>query len=61
MLIIIILAGGLAGIDKGGLTGFFGGMAFAAVFVIPLFIHGCIERANGCDQDQARILRHLKD
>lgn len=57
---IFIVVAGLAGIDKGGLRGFFGGMFIAAICILPMFIAGCISRANDCDRDQARILKHLK-
>ena len=61
ILIAITLAGGVAGIDKGGLVGFFGGMLFAAVFTLPLFIVGCIGRANDCDKSQAKLLNTIKN
>lgn len=61
IVIAITLAGGLAGIDKGGLNGFFGGMFFSAVFTLPLFIAGCIGRANDCDRSQAKLLKTIKD
>ncbi len=59
-LLIFIFCAGLAGIDKGGLRGFLGGLAVGIVaFGIP-FIIGCVDRANGCDRAQARIINHLR-
>lgn len=58
---IFVLAGSLAGIDKGGVDGFFGGMFITVLCIAPFFIGGCISRANGCDRDQAELLRKIKD
>lgn len=57
---IIILASGLAGIEKGGLNGFIGGMIIGGICTLPMFIAGCIGRANDCDRDQERIIHLLK-
>ena len=60
MLIIMIMACGAAGI-KGGFAGFLGGMLLGAVFILPLWIIGCVGRANDCDRSQARLLKQIKD
>ena len=59
--VITLLVCGLAGVEKGGLTGFLGGMAIGAIFVLPLFVIGCIDRANGCDKQQAQLLDKIKN
>jgi hypothetical protein len=61
VVVIILLVCGLAGIEKGGLTGFLGGMAIGAIFVLPLFVVGCIDRANACDKQQALLLEKIKN
>lgn len=61
MLLIITLMGGLAGADKGGLNGFLGGCAIAFIFTLPLYIGGCVARSKGCDEQQARLLKKIKD
>ena len=55
------LAGGLAGIEKGGLTGFIGGFLFCAFFFGLFFMWGCIDRANLCDEDQKYLLKTIKN
>lgn len=59
--LMFIFIAGLAGIDKGGIRGFFGGMFVALIFMLPLFISGCISRANGCDEQQKQLLNKIKN
>lgn len=61
LLFIFTVAGGLAGIEKGGLTGFIGGCIIAFVTTLPLYIIGCIDRSKGADRDQQRLLKTIKD
>lgn len=61
MLVIMILVCGLAGAEKGGWSGFFGGAVIGAMFILPLWIHGCISRANICDREQERLLKKIKN
>ena len=61
MFFIFVLLGGLAGAQKGSLSGFVGGCIIAFVFTAPLYIHGCIERSKGSDRAQARLLKQIKD
>lgn len=61
MVVIMILICGFAGVEKGGFTGFLGGMAIGAIFILPFFIAGCISRANGCDEKQAQLLNKIKN
>jgi hypothetical protein len=60
MVVMLILICGFAGIEKGGFYGFLGGMAIGAIFILPLFIVGCIDRANGCDEKQKQLLNKIK-
>jgi hypothetical protein len=61
MVVIMLLVCGLAGVEKGGLTGFLGGMAIGAIFILPFFIAGCVSRANACDEKQAQLLNKIKN
>ena len=46
IMFVFLLMGGLAGVDRGGWVGFLGGAAFAALFVVPLWCVGCVDRAR---------------
>lgn len=61
MVAVMILVCGLAGAQRGSWAGFFGGMIFGFIAIMPFFIAGCISRANACDQDQARLLKTIKN
>lgn len=61
MVVIMILVCGLAGAQKGGWSGFFGGMVIGFVCMMPFFIIGCISRANGCDEKQKQLLNKIKN
>lgn len=61
MVVVGILMCGLAGAQRGSWAGFFGGMAFGAVMILPFFFIGCISRANACDRAQARLLNTIKN
>ena len=61
VVVVMILVCGLAGAQRGSWAGFFGGLAFGFVAIMPFFIAGCISRANACDQAQARLLKTIKD
>ena len=58
---IIVLVGGLSGIEKGGYIGFIGGAGFSLICILPFFAAGCISRANGCDRAQANLLKTIKN
>lgn len=61
MVLIMMLMCGLAGAQKGGWAGFLGGAVIGAMFILPLWIYGCVSRANECDKTQARLLKTIKD
>lgn len=61
VVVVMILVCGLAGAQRGSWAGFFGGLTFGFVAIMPFFIAGCISRANACDQAQARLLKTIKD
>lgn len=61
LVLVMLLICGLAGVERGGLTGFLGGAAIGAIFILPFWISGCISRANICDEHQARLLKQIKD
>jgi len=46
IMLVLLFMGGIAG-SGGGWTGFFGGAAFMALFVVPMWCVGCIDRARG--------------
>ena len=60
-LAMILFLCGIAGAQKGGMTGFFGGMGIGAIFILPFFITGCISRANACDEAQRQLLNKIKN
>ena len=60
-LVFYAIAGGAAGIEKGGLIGFVGGFLFCGFFFSLFFMWGCIDRANLCDEDQKRLLNKIKN
>ena len=49
MLAIMMLACGLAGIERGGLLGFLLGVGWGAVWIGPFYIYGAYDRARGSD------------
>ncbi len=61
MLFIIILIGGLAGVDKGGINGFIGGSLFALVMTLPLYLHGAYSRSKLYERDQVNLLKTIKE
>ena len=61
MVAVMILVCGLAGAQRGSWAGFFGGMVFGFVAIMPFFVAGCISRANACDREQARLLKTMKN
>lgn len=61
MVVIMLLMCGLAGAQRGSWAGFFGGIVIGAMFILPLWIHGCIARANECDKRQERLLKIIKE
>jgi len=54
-----ILMGGLAG-ARGGIWGFLGGAAFMALFMVPIYIFGCVSRSKLADRDQERLMKLIK-
>lgn len=58
---IVVLMGGLSGIEKGGYIGFIGGAVISLVCILPFFAAGCVSRANGCDRAQAQLLKIIKN
>jgi len=61
VVVVMILVCGLAGAQRGSWAGFFGGLVFGFIAIMPFFIAGCISRANACDEQQARLLKTIKD
>lgn len=61
MVVIMLIVCGLAGAQRGSWAGFFGGTVIGSMFILPLWIHGCISRANACDRAQAQLLKTIKD
>jgi hypothetical protein len=45
MVVLLIILGGIAGLH-GGWEGFIGGAAFMALFMVPMWAIGCIDRAR---------------
>ena len=54
IMIVFILMGGLAGAARGGLWGFIGGCALLAVFFVPLWCVGCVNRARSYQEYKKR-------
>jgi hypothetical protein len=48
--ILFILLGGLAGIERGGLFGFLGGCIFMSLFLVPIYLFGAYERGKLSDK-----------
>lgn len=46
----MILACGIAGIERGGWMGFVGGAVLGAAFLLPLYLAGACSRANTSDR-----------
>jgi hypothetical protein len=59
-ILLFIFIGGLAGAQRGSWAGFFGGMILSAMFYLPLYIWGCIDRSKDSDRTQKRLLKHIK-
>lgn len=51
MLIIFILMGGIAGIEKGGLFGFIAGSLVMALIMGTFWVVGCVDRARDYQRD----------
>jgi len=47
--LLMILACGLAGIERGGAKGFIGGALIGALFMLPLYLYGAYDRAKLSD------------
>lgn len=60
IVLIMLLASGLAGVEKGGLRGFIGGAIIGAICILPLYIIGCIDRAKGYEQDVEHTMMQLQ-
>jgi hypothetical protein len=58
-LFAFILMGGLAG-ARGGIWGFLGGAAPMALFMVPIYISGCVSRSKLADRDQERLMKLIK-
>lgn len=58
-LFAFILMGGLAG-ARGGIWGFLGGAVVMAVFMLPMYIYGCVERSKGADRKQEQLMKLIK-
>lgn len=56
----MLLACGLAGVQKGGLAGFIGGAVFGAICVLPFYIIGCVDRAKSYEADMEATMNRLK-
>ncbi len=61
IVVVMILVCGLAGAQRGSWAGFFGGLIFGFVTIMPFFIIGCISRAEACERQQAQLLRKIKN
>ncbi len=61
VLLIVILVGGLAGVDKGGWAGFIGGAAFSCIMTMPLYLHGAYSRGKLYEQSKVRLMKEIKD
>jgi hypothetical protein len=61
VLLIVILVGGLAGVDKGGVNGFIGGAAFSFLMTMPLYLHGAYSRGKLYEQSKVRLMKEIKD
>ena len=60
VLLIYILAAGLAGIKNGDLRGFGGGCVIALISLLPFFMLGCWSRAVDYEKDVERTFKLLK-
>ena len=49
-LIVFVLMGGIAGIQRGGIWGFIGGCLVMLLGMGPLWIAGCVSRVRSWDQ-----------
>lgn len=57
---IYVVASGFAGIEKGGLRGFFVGAAIAIGVILPIFLAGCYSRAKDYEMDVEHTFEKLK-
>ena len=57
---IYVVASGLAGVQKGGSAGFFGGAAIAICMILPIFLAGCYSRARDYERDVEQTFEKLK-
>ena len=60
IMLLFIFIGGLAGVQRGDWAGFFGGMILSAIFYLPLYCWGCIDRSKASDQTQKKLLKTIK-
>lgn len=58
--IIMIFCCGLAGIDKGGVNGFLGGIAIGAFFFLPIYFAGCYGRTKMYEEDMEKTFNILQ-
>lgn len=54
----LVAMGALAG-NKGGWIGALGGMAFMALFILPIYLYGAYDRANLSDELETQDQRAL--
>jgi hypothetical protein len=57
---IYVVAGGLAGINNGGPSGFLGGSLITILCIAPIFFAGCYSRAKDYEQDVEATFNKLK-
>jgi Na+(H+)/acetate symporter ActP len=50
MLFVFTVIAGLAGVEKGGIIGFFGGAAFMLIGFGPFYLYGAYARAKESDK-----------
>lgn len=60
MVVMMILVCGLAGAQRGSWSGFFGGLVIGAVFILPFYIMGCVDRSKGADRKQEHLMKLIK-
>lgn len=59
-MLFMLLMCGLAGAQRGSWSGFFGGMFFGAICILPFYIIGCVDRSKAADRDQKRLMKLIK-
>ncbi len=57
---LFILGAGIAGVQRGGLTGFVGGAVISACALVPFFIAGCVSRAREYEKAVERTFQRLQ-